>query len=147
VADSPLVIEPVREVTPELVEALARLIPQLSRSRPPDDAALRVILAQRDTSLLIARDEQGAILGTLTLLIGWTPTGAKAVIEDVVIDAAARGRGAATSLIEHAIGLARSRGCPWVGLTSRPARLDANNLYPRLGFVQRETNVYRLTFE
>jgi ribosomal protein S18 acetylase RimI-like enzyme len=147
VPESPLAIEAVEEVTAELVEAFARLIPQLGSSPPPDDAALRAILAQPDTALLIARNEDGIIVGTLTLFTGLTPTGRKALIEDVVVDELARGRGAATSLMEYAFDVARSLGCPWIQLTSRPAREAANRLYQRLGFVPRETNLYRLTLQ
>ena len=38
------------------------------------------------------------------------------------------------------------RGAKDVSLTSRPSREAANRLYLRLGFVARETNVYRYTF-
>jgi ribosomal protein S18 acetylase RimI-like enzyme len=34
-----------------------------------------------------------------------------------------------------------------VDLTSRPSREAANRLYRRIGFVQRETNVYRYSAE
>ena len=39
--------------------------------------------------------------------------------------------------------LARREGARTVDLTSRPSREQANRLYRRIGFVQRETNVYR----
>jgi ribosomal protein S18 acetylase RimI-like enzyme len=142
------VIEAVEEVTSALVEAFARLLPQLGSSPFPDDAALREVVNQQDTSLLIARDpELDTILGVLTLIVPRTPTGPKAVIEDVVVDEQARGRGAATLLVERAIDIARSLGCPWVQLTSRPSRVAANRLYQQLGFVARETNVYRRSLE
>ena len=44
-----------------------------------------------------------------------------------------------------AIAEARSRGAITVELTSRPSREAANRLYQRIGFVQRETNIYRFT--
>jgi len=37
-------------------------------------------------------------------------------------------------------------GAKTVDLTSRPSREAANRLYRRLGFVERETNVYRYDF-
>jgi len=40
---------------------------------------------------------------------------------------------------------ARERGAKTVDLTSRPSREAANRLYQRLGFVARDTNVYRYT--
>ena len=68
-------------------------------------------------------------------------------IEDVVVDAAAGGQGIGTALIEAMIMRARELGCTTVDLTSRPSREAANRLYRRIGFEQRETNIYRFTFE
>jgi ribosomal protein S18 acetylase RimI-like enzyme len=45
----------------------------------------------------------------------------------------------------RAIEEARKRGAVTVDLTSRPSREAANRLYQRLGFVARDTNVYRFT--
>ena len=42
-----------------------------------------------------------------------------------------------------AIAEATRRGAKTVDLTSRPSREAANKLYKRLGFVERDTNVYR----
>jgi ribosomal protein S18 acetylase RimI-like enzyme len=47
------------------------------------------------------------------------------------------------ALNEAAIASAAERGARTVDLTSRPSREAANRLYQRLGFVPRETNVYR----
>ncbi len=79
----------------------------------------------------------------LTLAVFRIPTGLRAWIEDVVVDEAARGRGVGAELTSAAIRLAGERGARTVDLTSRPSREAANRLYQRLGFVQRETNVYR----
>jgi ribosomal protein S18 acetylase RimI-like enzyme len=67
----------------------------------------------------------------------------RAWIEDVVVDSAARGHGVGEALNQAAILEARHRGAITVELTSRPSREAANRLYQRLGFVARETNVYR----
>ena len=61
------------------------------------------------------------------------------------MDAGARGHGVGEALNRAAIEEARSRGAITVELTSRPSREAANRLYRRLGFEQRETNVYRYT--
>lgn len=79
----------------------------------------------------------------LTLALFRIPTGVRAWIEDVVVDEAARGQGVGAELTGAAIRLANQRGARTVDLTSRPSREAANRLYQRLGFVQRETNVYR----
>ena len=46
-----------------------------------------------------------------------------------------------------AIAHATSLGASEVDLTSRPSRKAANALYQKIGFVQRETNVYRFEIE
>lgn len=131
------------EVTPELVEAFARLVPQLSSSSPPPDAeALQAIVDHDASTLLIARDGE-RILGSLTLVVFPIPTGVRAWIEDVVVDGEARGRGVGELLNREALALAASLGARTVDLTSRPSREAANRLYARLGFQQRTTNVYR----
>jgi len=70
-------------------------------------------------------------------------TGLKAWIEDVVVDEAARGHGVGEALNLAALDEARRRGAKAVSLTSRPSREAANRLYQRMGFIPRDTNVYR----
>ena len=94
--------------------------------------------------LFIARVD-GKIAGALTLATFRIPTGVRAWIEDVVVDSEARGHGVGEALNMAAIAEARSRGAITVELTSRPSREAANRLYQRIGFVQRETNIYRFT--
>jgi ribosomal protein S18 acetylase RimI-like enzyme len=60
-----------------------------------------------------------------------------------VVDADARGKGVGEALNKFALAEAKRQGATTVDLTSRPSREDANRLYKRLGFEQRETNVYR----
>ena len=140
-----VIVEECHEVTDEVVGAMARLVPQLSSSSsPPDAASLADIVASPACHLLLARD--GAeVLGSLTLVVFPIPTGVRAWIEDVVVDGAARGRGVGEALNRHALELAAALGARTVDLTSRPSREAANRLYRRIGFVQRETNVYRHT--
>jgi ribosomal protein S18 acetylase RimI-like enzyme len=134
------------EVTPELVAAFERLIPQLSSSNPPPTADELAAMVRSDASiLLLARDDDGDIVGSLTLAVFRIPTGLRAWIEDVVVDEGARGAGVGAALNTAALERARALGCRTVDLTSRPSREAANRLYQRLGFVPRDTNVYRFT--
>lgn len=133
------------ELTEELVEAMGRLVPQLSRSNPPPSAtALQEIVDSDAATLLIARDHSG-IVGTLTLVLFRIPTGTRAWIEDVIVDEDTRGSGVGRSLNEAAIERALAAGAVSVDLTSRPSREEANRLYQRMGFSKRETNVYRFS--
>ena len=140
----PIEIRAATEATAELAAAFGRLIPQLSTATPPDLAALREIVASPSNTVLLAYDlASGKIVGTLTLVVCRIPTAIRAWIEDVVVDAAARGRGVGEALTREGLRRAAERGAASVELTSRPAREAANRLYERLGFVRRETNVYR----
>jgi ribosomal protein S18 acetylase RimI-like enzyme len=134
-------IQRVTEVNDELMSALERLIPQLSTALVPTRAEVEALVASQASTLLIARDPQ--IVGALTLVVFRTPTALHAWIEDVVVDAAARGRGIGEALSRAGIALAQDLGANEVNLTSRPAREAANRLYQRIGFQRRDTNVYR----
>ncbi|MDQ3369739.1 MAG: GNAT family N-acetyltransferase [Myxococcota bacterium] len=129
--------------TGEAVDALARLIPQLSTVAPPDAATLAALIAQPGCTLLIARADDGTIVGALTLTTYRIPTGLQARIDDVVVDVAARGDGVGEALSRTALERARAAGARSVTLTSRPSRAAANRLYERLGFLRVETTVYR----
>ena len=144
VSGMPVDVTEATEVTPELVAAFERLTPQLSRSSPaPTEAELAEIVGSPATVLLVAREDGGEILGSLTLALFRIPTGLRAWIEDVVVDGDARGKGVGEALNRRAIAVAAEHGARTVDLTSRPSREAANRLYQRLGFKARETNVYR----
>ena len=117
-------------------EAFDRLLPQLSSSARPLSCL----------HLVCALDDDDRILGMLSLVVFDIPTGRRAWIEDVVTDQAARGQGVGQSLVDAAVEHARELGAKTVDLTSRPTREAANRLYRRVGFLQRETNVYRKSF-
>jgi ribosomal protein S18 acetylase RimI-like enzyme len=137
-------VEEVRAATPEVATALNRLLPQLSPSANAADLdTLTRIADSATTRLLIARDPNGKIVGTLTLAVFRTLTGTRAWIEDVVVDSAQRGRGVGEALVRSALALAADEEATTVDLTSRPAREAANRMYERIGFAKRETNVYR----
>jgi ribosomal protein S18 acetylase RimI-like enzyme len=130
-------------VSEELVTAFDRLIPQLSSSSPPpSQERLQSIVNSDLCTLLVARDGDD-IVGSLTLVVFPIPTGIRAWIEDVVVDSSARGKGVGEALNMKALEIARTKGAVTVDLTSRPSREAANRLYQRIGFVQRDTNVYR----
>jgi len=132
------------EVTDEVVEAFAQLLPQLSSSAViPTRAELQEI-ADND-SFFIARDPQlgGQIVGSLTLVTFRIPTGVRSWIEDVVVDTNMRGKGIGEALTRAALQRAAELGAKTVDLTSRPSREAANRLYRRVGFELRQTNLYR----
>jgi ribosomal protein S18 acetylase RimI-like enzyme len=142
-SDARLDVSPATTVDDDLVDAFAVLIPQLSSSSPPPSAdELAGIVGNPHSVLYVARLD-GRIVGSLTLAFYRIPTGVKAWIEDVVVDASARGHGVGEALNRAALDEARARGAKNVSLTSRPSREAANRLYQRIGFERYETNLYR----
>ena len=134
-------------VNDNILEAFRKLIPQLSPSCIlPSQKDLEDIVNSSNTVLFIA-EENSNILGTLTLVFNKIPTGNKVWIEDVVVDNAARGKGVGEKLTQLAIEYTSNKGIKNINLTSSPDRVAANKLYQKLGFIKRETNVYRLTIE
>lgn len=85
-------IERLTELSDEITESLGKLMIQLA----PDcklltKAYLQEILDLPNVFLFLARQEE-QIIGTFTLVLYKIPTGAKASIEDVVVDANGEGR-------------------------------------------------------
>lgn len=140
-----VVVEKATQVTDEVVAAFEMLIPQLSSSNPPPTREQLAEIVHAPESVLFLARVDGKIVGSLTLATFRIPTGVRAWIEDVVVDASARGHGVGEAMNKAAIEEARIRGAITVELTSRPSREAANRLYQRLGFVARDTNVYRYT--
>jgi ribosomal protein S18 acetylase RimI-like enzyme len=142
-----LSVEIVEAASHEVVDALNRLLPQLSSTATVLTLTeLRDLVESNSTTLFVARNE-GKLVGTLTLVVFRIPTGLRGWVEDVVVDEAARGTGVGEVLTLAAIEEARRRGVRSIDLTTRPTRDAANRLYSRLGFERRETNVYRFFLE
>ena len=129
--------EPLRQ---RLEELLNQLTPQPSTL---SEQTLRAVLND-SASRLYLLEEEGRVVGMLTLGIYHSPTGSKGWIEDVVVDNACRGRGYGRQLVAHAIEEAKKAGVAQLMLTSNPLRVAANKLYQQMGFEKKETNCYRM---
>ncbi len=137
-------LEEPKELSEELLAGVRRLCAELAPDAAPlTPARLREILAGEACRLLVARGAAGDVAGMALLASYPIPTGRRFWIEDVAVAPAARGQGIGEALVRRALELARAAGAETVDLTCRPARAAANRLYQRLGFVRRETNVYR----
>jgi ribosomal protein S18 acetylase RimI-like enzyme len=136
-----------RYANEELLSQVNHLLPQLSSSAQLMSLEqLRDFLDSSAVTLFVARNE-GRVIGMLTLALFPIPTGTRAWIEDVVVDAESRGLGAGALLTTTAVEHAKRHGAVTVDLTSRPGREAANALYQKLGFTRRDTNVYRYLVE
>lgn len=137
-------VRQVTEISASLEEAFARLMPQLSpQLGAPSREALQRI-AQGGNSALFVAGDGGRVAGVLTLAWYDAPSGRKAWIEDVVVDAAARGCGAGGALVKAAVEYAAHIGAGKVMLTSNPAREAARALYRKIGFEEAGTTVFAL---
>ncbi len=143
--------DPVSTVTIEVVEvlddavraAVERLLPQLSRSATFDEQTLAWVVAHEATTLFVARVDDDDVVGALTLVMYPLPTGLRAHVDDVVVDDAVRGRGVGEALVRAALDRAVQVGARTVDLTSRPSRESAIRLYERVGFVRRDSTLFR----
>ncbi|MBB4037131.1 ribosomal protein S18 acetylase RimI-like enzyme [Dysgonomonas hofstadii] len=139
-------IKRVTKITPEIIDAFSLLIPQLTnQNQVPDRKDMETIIESKNTYLFIGCNP--GIVGTLTLVIMKTLSGSKAWIEDVVVDSSARGQNIGKELVCHAIDYAKKLNVSSINLTSGTDRIAANKLYQSLGFIQRNSNLYRLSLE
>lgn len=139
-------VESVDVVTPQVQLALGRLLPQLNPTLPvPDIARLKRLVADPAVTLLVARDGDD-IVGTTTVIVYTTPFWIKARLDEVVVDASARGKGVGEALVQAALDLGRQKGAQVAELQSGRGenRKAAHRLYERLGFNIRDSDVMRI---
>ena len=131
---------------PQVTDVLA-----LMRELTPDREVTAGMVKQAveaDGTRFFAAMDGSRVVGCASLCVDVSPTGRKAHVEDVVVLSEYRGRHLGRNLLEHLIDYARRELAPVdIHLTSRPSRVAANALYRSLGFVPRETNVYKLSIQ
>jgi ribosomal protein S18 acetylase RimI-like enzyme len=101
------------------------------------DAAAR----HREAEVLVAADDTGAVLGTVTVVLPGTPYAeisqpGELEFRMLAVSSAARGRGVGEALVRAVIDRARSAGIGRVVLSSSEKMLAAHRLYERLGFTR-----------
>ena len=127
---------------------LLALMRELNPEIPVTAELLRNAAGAAGTHLFAVVSDDGHLVGTASLCVYDSPTGRKASIEDVVVLQAYRGRHLGRDLMTHLIDYARTHlGDVDLHLTSQPKRGAANGLYRSLGFIQRETNVYKMSIQ
>jgi GNAT superfamily N-acetyltransferase len=134
----------IREATRADLPGLVAMYAELSLDEPREDpaalhryeAAFDAIAALAGHHVLVA-EEDGTLLGSATVIVEPNLTYKAtpfALIENVVVTEAARGRGVGAAIITAAVEIAREAGCYKVTLTSNKRRGDAHRFYERLGF-------------
>lgn len=142
-----IIIEQVTTFSSDIAEAVRTLAQQIGNNYSPlTDDDVREIIDSPSSFLSIARDvATKQVAGMIMLSVYRIPYTKKAYIDDLIVDKSFRKRGIATQLMQAAIDIAKEKDAAYVDFTSRPRRAAGNTLYQKLGFQQRETNVYRLT--
>ena len=99
--------------------------------------AFEVLEHASHIQLVVAEDEDGAVIGCLQLCIlpGLSSQGAsRGLIEDVRVATHCRSRGVGEKIVQWAVAEARAKGCALVELLTHNTRADAQRFYARLGF-------------
>lgn len=134
----------VKEAVDSYVAPINSLLAQLSSSGVCFSLERLQEMVESQASHLFLARYKGKVVAMLTLGEYMAPTGRKMWIEDVVVDAAARGLSIGRAIVYYAIEYARGVGDGVLMLTSRPSRVAANALYRSCSFEQKETNVYKM---
>jgi ribosomal protein S18 acetylase RimI-like enzyme len=137
-------IRKITRISEKVFEAVLKLLPQLTHNVDlPTLQYFESILESENVHFFIAELDNKQIVGMLSIVTYHILSGKKVWIEDVVVDETQRGKEYGKKLIQFAIDYSKSLGANSIGLTSRPSRIAANELYKKMGFIKYETNVYR----
>jgi ribosomal protein S18 acetylase RimI-like enzyme len=129
-----------RPATPADYNDVVRLVRHLGAHFPIDGAALpivfRELLSDPDWEAYVAEGDDGRVVGLVSIRFANAlhASGMLAAIEELVVDAAAQGRGVGRLLCERAVARARERDCRKVVVTSNRAETDPAGFYASVGF-------------
>jgi ribosomal protein S18 acetylase RimI-like enzyme len=131
----------IRSARPGDAPAAAGLMAQLAdQTRGHIDSGvedrLRAMLELPQYAIFVAEDRGGQAVGLLTASQRWTlwHAGPCALIEELVVDEAARRQGIGRALIQAALDWAKVQGCSEVEVSTEPDNAHAQAFYRRLGF-------------
>jgi len=125
------------------LESIHTLMRQLSSDAEPLNIEnFNELISKGNVSFFCAIKNK-KITGMLSLVYYETTTGIRSRIEDVIVLDEFRRQGIAVELIKIAIEEYSNSNSHSLELTSNPKREAANNLYIKLGFKIRKTNVYQ----
>ncbi|TAJ15433.1 GNAT family N-acetyltransferase [Patescibacteria group bacterium] len=130
--------------TEENLKELVRLSQQLHQDTRTTNAHEVLSLIQSSGAFLVVAKDSEKIIGMGSLYVQQKIGKRFAYIEDVIVDDTYRGKGIGRDIMNHLIETARVNGVRSITLTSRAERTAAHSLYEKLGFVKRETEVFRL---
>ena len=140
-----MIINKITKATPYLHSQILNLIKQLTNEDVRFTFDDFNSILNSDHSILIGAFDDKILIGILTLTIVHIPTSKHGRIEDVVVDRNYRGKGIGEKLSFEAIRIAKELKLSKLFLTSNPKRIEANQLYQKIGFQLSTTNSYFYT--
>jgi ribosomal protein S18 acetylase RimI-like enzyme len=123
----------IREWEPRDLDRVQALLTLLSQD---------AVVVAADAPVYVA-EEDGRVVGMVTLCVFSTLTGPKAYLDHLVVDPGHRRRGIGRALTLHAIERAAAAGAARIDLTAAEAKDAGRALYRSLGFEERDTGVFR----
>lgn len=139
----------IRPARPDEYDAIGELSVRVylaegyTRADSPYNAVLRDVAPRAEKAeLMVAADETGRILGTVTYAGLGSPyaehvsTPEEASFRMLVVDPAARGQGVGEALVRWCVERARESGVRSLRLSTQAGMAAAGRLYLRLGFVR-----------
>lgn len=128
--------------TKTIIDDFLKLL--MNKNASISKSMIKKLITSDNSHLFFVFDESENCMGMLTLGIYISPSGKKAWIEDVVVGESYQGQGIGEKIMSYAINFAKERQVKLLMLTSNPKRVAANSLYTKLGFDNKETNVYNI---
>jgi GNAT superfamily N-acetyltransferase len=126
---------------PAILHLLSELRQDTTTSAVTDESLLLIIDDPKRTILIAEVDGEPRAMAVLNLVYKLPKVEAR--IDEVVVSSSARGTGLGTAIIRKCEDWAWQQNADTIEFTSRPAREAANNLYKKLGYSLRNTNVYQ----
>jgi len=116
-----------------------QLVPELDSSAVVKEQSL---YAAKLNGFLATRYDNEKLIGMGWIFPRQTLLRKQAVVEDMIVDNAYRGKGLGRELLHDLVLWARDNGVEVIELTSNPKRVAANELYKKYGFELHPTNHY-----
>jgi len=124
---------------PVLCELLRELFSMETEFTPDTDAQVRgltQILSNPEIGTILVATEDQAVVGMVSVLytVSTALGSPAALLEDMIVARAARGKGIGTMLLQAAFQTARARGCRRITLLTDASNASAQRFYARHGF-------------
>lgn len=121
------------------LERVKELIHQLDSSATMDEQYLYKAILDGFISKVY---DEGKLIGMGWIFPRQTALRKQAVVEDMIVDNAYRGKGYGEKILLELLDWARKEDMDTIELTTNPARVAANALYQKVGFQLHPTNHY-----